>query len=441
MPFLPIKIDDIVRRKIMGGGRGKSFLRLLYVLIEGFFDEQLSLRASSLVYTTLLTFVPLLAVSFSVLKAFGVNTRLEIMLYYFLEPLGEKGADISFTVIKFVEHMNVAVLGVVGLSTLMYTVISTISKIEASLNFIWHERGTRPLSQKFSSYLSILLVGPVLAFTAFSLMVSFKSAYVVKHLLALPGIGRLTYEAGKVFPYILAWAAFALLYIFLPNTRVRLKSALAGGLFAAVSWGVMGWAFTSFVASSSQYSAIYSGLATLFLFVIWLYWNWLVLLSGARVACYHQHPAYFIRRGEERVTSRIRERTALRLAALIARNFYSDGRPMDAAALTEFLGIPASILQDVLSALVRNNVLTATAGDPPAYLFMKDPEAILLKALIEAVRKEGEDVFCHPALCTTEPEIEAILEKMDDAVYGSLEKETVKGLASVSGSGRPVNNS
>jgi membrane protein len=429
MSFLPAKIDDIVRKKIMDGGRGKSFLRFIYVLIEGFFDEQLSLWASSLVYTTVLTFVPLLAVSFSVLKAFGVNARLEIMLYHFLEPLGEKGIEISFTVIKVMEHMNVAVLGVVGLSTLMFTVISTISKTEAALNSIWHVKGTRPMSQKFSSYLSVLLVGPVLVFTAFSLMVSLKSTYVVKHLLAVSVMGPLAYVAGKVFPYLLAWTAFTLLYIFLTNTLVRFKSALAGGLFGAVAWGVLGWAFTSFVASSSQYSAIYSGLATLFLFVIWLYCNWLVLLAGARVACYHQYPAYFIHADEETSSGRLKDRDTLRAVALIARNFYSGGRPLNTASLAAALGTPVYILRDLLSSLVLGGVLTTTADDPPAYLFTKDPAIISLMTVLEAAGAENRDLSCLQGRCPVEPEIEAIIAKMNEAVAHAIEKETVKDLA------------
>jgi membrane protein len=436
MPFLPAKIDDRVRRKITHSGRGRSFFRFLYVLVESFFDEQLSLRAAGLVYTTLLAFVPLLTVSFALLKALGVNTQLEITLYYFLEPLGEKGADISYTIIKFVERMNVAVLGAVGLSTLMYTVISAIGKIESALNSIWHVSGTRHLGQKFSNYLSVVIVGPVLGFTAFSLMVSLKSAYVVKQLLSLPGIGPLAYGAAKAVPYLLTCTAFTLLYIFLPNTRVRIKSALTGGCFAAVSWGIIGWAFTSFVASSSQYSAVYSGLAALFLFVMWLYWNWLVLLAGARVAYYHQYPGYFRSEAGDQMSGRMMERTALRLVALIAGNFYSGRGPLDAASITTTLGVPAHAIQDVISALVRNGVLAATAADPPAYLFMKDPEATSLAEVMNAVRTEGEDVPLHPAHHPAEPEIEAILIKIDEAVSASLSKETLKDLGRASESFR-----
>jgi len=431
MSFLPTKIDALVVKKISVDGRGNSLLRSFYVLIGSFFDEQISLRAASLVYTTLLAFVPLLAVSVSVLKAFGVNTQLEITLYYFLEPLGEKGVDISYAVIQFVEHMNFAVLGAVGLSTLMYTVISAIGKMESALNSLWQVRGARHLSEKFSSYLSIVMVGPVLGFTAFSLMVSVKTTFVERGLLSIPGIGWLALGAASLFPYVLVWTAFTLLYLFLPNTRVRLRSALTGGGFAAVSWGFMGWAFTSFIASSSRYSAVYSGLAALFLFVIWLYWNWLSLLAGAKVAFCHQHSGCFAHRAVQQGSSRMRERTALRLLALMARSFYSGTKPPDAASVAEELGVSAQASHQVILALIKSGVIAATAADPAEYLFIRDPETISLKDAIEAVRREDEVTPYVPAQYASEPEIEAVITKMDDAASAALEILTVKGLVRV----------
>jgi membrane protein len=430
MPFLPKKIDASVRRKIGGPGAGscKAVLRLLYVLAEGFFDEQTSLRAASLVYTTLLAFVPLIAVSFSVLKAFGVNAKLEIMLYYFLEPMGEKGIDISLTVIKFVEHMNVAVLGALGLSMLLYTAVSAVSKMEAALNQIWHAAGSRSLRQRFTSYLSVLLVGPVLGFTAISLIVSLKSSYVLRLLLSESAAGHLAYAAGRVFTYLLVSAAFVLIYLFLPNTRVRPRSALAGGCIAGITWGVMGWAYASFVASSAKYSAIYSGIAALFLFIIWLYWNWLVLLAGARVSFYHQHPRYFMQGEGSAVQGLARERAAMGAAALIARNFYSGGRPMETASIAGRLGIPDAALQQVLSALVKCGILMAGAGEPHTYLPARDPGTISLKDIVEAVRSGTGGTVSAERGGPSEPAIEEVLKVMEEAVSASLSAKTLKDL-------------
>ncbi|MGE5299352.1 MAG: YhjD/YihY/BrkB family envelope integrity protein [Acidobacteriota bacterium] len=445
MSFRPAKIDDRVRNQLTDSERGRgaftSFLRLFYVLASSFFDEEISLMAAGLVYTTLLSLVPLLAVAFSVLKAFGVSTKLEIMLYYFLEPLGEKGVDISMTVISFVEHMNVAVLGVVGLVTLLYTVVSTLSKIESALNAIWHVKETRPISQRFSAYLSIVLVGPVLVFTAMSLIVSLKSASVVEWILTLPGIGPLVYLAGRIFPYLLASVAFTLIYIFMPHTRVRLRPALAGGFFAAVSWGVIGWAFASFVATSSRYSAIYSGLAALFLFLIWIYWNWVALLAGAKVAFIHQHPSYFRFEKGTAATESFRERTALRTLALIGQSYYSGGKPPDAGSLSSAVGVPAPFLQDILSSLLQGGVLTATAGSPPAYLFPRDPGTISLHTVFVSLRQETASFISKSEGDSYDPEIEPVMKDIEAAIASALGNKTVKNLVETSHRKRPDEHS
>jgi membrane protein len=403
-------------------------MRLAYVLADSFFNKEISLMAAGLVYTLLLTLVPLLAVAFSLLKAFGVGARLEIMLYYFLEPLGQQGVDISMAIISFVEHINVAVLGAVGLVSLLYTVVSTVSKVESALNSIWQVEETRPLGQRFSAYLSILLVGPVLIFAATSLIVSLKSGFVVSWILRLPGIGPLLYLAGRIFPYMLVSTAFALIYLFMPHTHVRLQSALAGGLYAGVTWGVIGWAFASFVAGSSQYSAIYSGLAALFLFLIWVYWNWVVLLAGAKVAFIHQHPAYFTSETGLTATQGFRERTALHLLALIGQNYYAGKQPLDSGSLSSEVGLPVSLLNEILSPLMQGGMLAVTSGTPPAYIFPRDPETISLHEVIACLRQEALSCIPESERPADDSGIEALMKDIDRAIASALGTRSVKSL-------------
>ena len=164
-------VDEAVwRRPTEGRPRTQTWLvrltRLLLVLLRDLTQGQLTLRAMGLVYTTLLSLVPLLALSFSVLKAFGVYNQIRPALLTFLEPLGEKGIEITERVIQFIENINVGVLGSVGLALLLYTAVSLVQKIEESFNFIWHVSRARGIGERFSRYLSALLVGPLLVFSA-----------------------------------------------------------------------------------------------------------------------------------------------------------------------------------------------------------------------------------------------------------------------------------
>ena len=432
------KIDDFLMRKLwkedaVTARKTPLFriraLRLVYVIIKGLSEEQLILRAMSLVYTTLLSFVPVLAVSFSVLKAFGVQTRFLIALYYFLEPLGDGGIDISMKIIGFIENVNVSVLGSIGLSMLIYTVISTIQKIESALNYIWHIRGTRGFSQRFSNYMSVLLIGPVLFFSALGITASLMSSTVMKKLMAIQVFGVIIYIVTRIAPYALIAAAFTLIYIFLPNTRVRFRAALAGGIAAALLWQTIGWIFTSFIASSAQYSAIYSGFATLILFLIWLYWNYLTLLIGARVSFYVQHPQ-LLDAGDKTLTlnDRLRERLALSIMVLIGRSFHDGGQQWKFASLAERFGLPSEFVREVLAALEEVGLLVPTQGDPPAYLPAKDIGTITLNEIVSAVRIAGKDAPPAGKSGVWPPEIEDLMKHIEHAINTSLEGQTLKDL-------------
>lgn len=260
--------------------------RLTVTLIRDLADGQLTLRAMSMVYTTLLSLVPLLAFSFSVLKGFGMHNRLEPWLYQFLAPLGDKGREIGATVIGFVDNVKAGVLGSVGLLLLLWTVISLIQKVEAGFNYVWRVRTSRNIIQRTTGYLSVLLIGPLLMVSAIGLTATITSNTVVRHLLELEPFGSLMVLAGKLIPYLMVVIAFTVCYLFIPNTRVRPGAALTGGLVAGVLWETVGKLFASFVAGSANYTAIYSGFAVVLLGMFWLYISWLILLLGAQVAYY-----------------------------------------------------------------------------------------------------------------------------------------------------------
>lgn len=432
------KINDYLIEKLWDKNLktpGKSWtlpiklLRLAYIIFKGLTNEHLAMRAMSLGYTTLLTFVPLLAVSFSILKAFGVHTRIVIFLYYFLEPLGPKGVDLSMKIIEFVENVNISVLGFIGITILIYTVLSTIQKIESSLNYIWHIKDTRSFSQRFSNYMSVLLVGPVLIFSALGITASFMSSAFVEKLMSVEVFGVIFYFLGRVLPYVLICTAFTFIYFSLPHTKVRFSSALDGGIAAALLWQTTGWIFTSFVVSSAKYSAIYSGFATLVLFLIWLYWSFLILLVGAKVSFYKQHPQ-FIDTGKNAfiIGNRLKESTALMVMFLIGYHFYYKKHHWTFASLTERLGLPAEFVHDVITALEEKGLILSSGDEPPAFLPAKDIEIISLREVVDSVRISGVNFHVSDSEHLSLPEVDRIMKLMDDATDNSLEKETLKKL-------------
>ncbi|MBT6913771.1 MAG: YihY/virulence factor BrkB family protein, partial [Rhodospirillaceae bacterium] len=295
-------------------------LRMAAAIARDLTKGQLTLWAMSLVYTTLLSLVPLLAISFSILKGFGVHNQIEPMLLSLLEPMGEKGVEISERIVEFVDNVKVGVLGSLGFAMLFYTVISLMQKIERAFNTVWHVSQARSIGQRFRDYLSVLVIGPALVFAAVGIGASIASLSIVGTLSAIEPLGSLINFAGKLIPFLMISAAFSFMYAFIPNTNVEPRAAISGGLAAGLMWNLLGWIFASFVVGSAKYTAIYSTFATLMFFMIWLYVGWLILLIGANIAFYVQHPAYLRGQGgRQRLSHRAREKLALTLITLIAQ--------------------------------------------------------------------------------------------------------------------------
>jgi len=409
-------------------------LRIALALGRDLTQGQLNLRAMSLVYTTLLSIVPLLALSFSVLKAFGVYNQVGPMLLNFLEPLGDKGAEIAERIMQFIRNMNVGVLGSAGLALLVYTALSLIHKIESAFNFIWHVSQPRKIGERFTRYLSLLLIGPLLAFSALGITASVMNMELVRGLLALDSVGYAAYAFGRLVPYLLVIAAFTFAYVFMPNTRVQLRAALVGGAVGGVLWQTAGWAFAEFVSGSTRYTAIYASFAILIFFMIWIYLSWLILLFGASVAFYCQHPEYVLAQGgEPRLSNRMRERLAFGVMHRIAERFRS-GRPaVSLPQLTRELGIPVHALQAVIDALREGGLVTQNDEDPPGYLPARDLSQVSAVQLLQVVRAAGEAGSLTPSRLALAPDVERALQQLDAAGAEALAGITLDQIAAGAG--------
>jgi membrane protein len=409
---------------------GVKVLRLVIVLVRDVTHGQLTLRAMGLVYTTLLAIVPLLAISFSVLKAFGVHNQVEPMLLSFLEPLGEKGVEITERVLDFIENMNVGVLGGVGLALLLYTAVSLVHKVEEAFNYIWHVHRGRSIGERFSRYISALMVGPILIFAALGVTAGAMSLAVVRGALQIEAIGWLALQAGRLLPYALIVGAFTFLYIFIPNTRVRIAAALAGGLIAGIVWQSAGWGFAQFVVASTRYAAIYSSFAIMILFMLWLYLSWLILLFGSSVSFYVQYPEYVVKdSGEIRLSNRMSERLALVIMSLIGR-YHLEGRtPWTLDALSRELRMPIRTVDNVLTGLRERNILTTTGDEPPGWLPVRDLDQVSVKQVIDAVRTFGENDYLRPEALRGPESVELLLERAEDAAEAALCDTSIMDLA------------
>lgn len=416
--------QNVVRRVVYRA------IRLLFVMGRELASGQLNLRAMSLVYTTLLSLVPLLAVSFSVLKAFGVHNQIEPLLFNLVAPLGEQGNEIVVNVLHFVENMRVGVLGAVGLGLLIYTVISLIQKVEETFNYVWHSKATRSFSRRFSDYLSVIMVGPVLVFSALGMTATMMSSTMVQAIIAIEPFGSLIILLSKMVPFFLIIGAFTFVYMFVPNTRVKFSSALIGALVGGALWQFSGMVFAGFAATSTKYAAIYSGFAILILFMIWLYLSWLILLIGSQVAFFAQHPEQ-IRLGSRRVplSGRFREELAMMVLVRIAHRFVYSQPPCSLDCLTQQLDVPGERIAEVLELLQeRDLVMMAGDDEQPVYLLLHDPASTPVDTILHTLRRPDEEQAIMERRLNITPLVSTLFERVDGVQRESLGAMSLRDL-------------
>jgi len=333
--------------------------RILWVVGRDLAEGKLNLQAMSLVYTTLLSLVPALAIGFAVFRTFGYDAYLKSFLIDFLAPLGDRGTEITQTIIGFVDRVDVGLLGSVGVAMLIYTVVTMILKVEFAFNQIWHVQTGRSLAQRVKDIVSMGVLGPIVFFGVLSIFANVLSNSLAESAIALEPVRTAIDTGRRIVPYVIVVAGFTLLYAFVPNTRVKFPAALAGALVAGIAWSATGWVFAAFIVSSARYIAIYSAFASLFFFMIWLYLAWLILLIGCSVAYYVHNIAHLSPIvGVVQLTQRQTERLALQALLLVYKAFGEGRQGWNETELSAKLNLPNEALDQLLARLMRGQFLS-----------------------------------------------------------------------------------
>ncbi len=414
MPATPIR-----RLPIIGA-------RYVFALLRELSSGELSLRAMGLVYTTMLSIVPLLALSFSVLKGFGYHRQLEPLLLSFLQPLGPRADELAANVIEFVDNVSGSALAGVSLFLLLFTALSMVQKVEDSFNFVWRVDRPRSFGRRFSEYLSVLLVGPIIMTIAMGLMATVTSTAAVERLQNIAPLGGLIVTAGEFMPYVLVGSVFSFLYAFVPNTSVHIRSALAGGLLAGVSWAATGKLFAEFVAGATRTDAIYSGFAIVIVAMLWMHVSWLILLLGAQFSFYHQNPDYLgLGRRVSSVSNELRERLAISVMLLVATDFDQPGHGWREPSLAAKIGVPRHQVESIVGALRDSDLLAETTEQRlvPA----RDLRRIKLAEILDAVRGSLTEQLAAPPVAWNET-VDALSLRIKDSILGALGEQSLADL-------------
>ena len=398
--------------------------RYPYAVIRDLVGGQINMRATALVFTTMLSMVPLLAFSFIILREFGghAGRDLQPIVLEFFRPVGAGADELTREVLEFAGQLRRSVVGIVGLAFLVWSLIGTVQKVEDSFNYVWRVPQARSLGRRIWEFLSLLVVGPVLVGGFIALTHTAIVAGPVQLASSLPLLNRLMSLGVHVAPYLMVTTLFTFLYMFIPNTRVRFIPALSGAVVAGVLWAAVGIAFTGFVEYSSRLTLVYAGFAAVVAVVMWTYLGWLILLSGAQLSFYIQHPSY-LRFGMRPLylSAAEMERLALTISFLVAHNAQT-GRPRYTLdSLATDLGVTGLALHPLVAALEQAGVLNF-AGEE--LLLARDPSELALIDIVEAARHQHSGKPLSRAL--TIPGISQLVDEVDTARRASCAGRTLR---------------
>jgi len=369
-----------------------SLLRVLrypYAVVRDLARGEINLRAMGLVYTTLLSVIPLLAFSFAILKIFGGHRDLEPIVYEFFRPVGgAAAAQLTARVVQFANRVSRGVVGPVGLALLAWTLVGTFKKVEDSFNFLWHVEQPRGFARRVTEYTALLIAWPVLLVGFISLSQAALNSAPVQEMVRLPWLQRLRGTGIHLAPYAMVTVFFTALYVMIPNTRVRWRAALTGAVVAGSLWAAVGKMFTAFVVYSTRLQFVYAGFAFVVAALLWTYFGWVILLAGAQLSFYVQNPAY-LRLGLQqlRLSSVELEDLTLKIMYLIGSAHVAGGRRWTVSRLADELGLPGIAVAQMVGPLERAGLLTVTEREQ--LLPARDVGHIGVYEILEVARQQS----------------------------------------------------
>jgi len=396
--FLTVDIWRIRLNKITGV---RFFLikqlRTIILALRGFDEDKCQLRASALTFYSLLSIVPVAAMVFGIAKGFGFERVLEKQLLTRFSAQQEVITQIINFSRSMLENTKGGIVAGIGVVFLFWVVIRVLGNVESSFNEIWGIKKARNLGRKFSDYLSVMLICPILFIASSSITVAITSRaeYITDKIAFLATFSPIIFGIIKLIPYLFICGLFAFIYIFIPNTKVSFKSGILAGIVAGVIYQVVQWGYINFQIGVAKYNAIYGSFAALPLFLIWLQISWLIVLFGAEISFAHQNvETYEFEPDASTVSYSFKKLLSLRIVNLLIKNFSKGEKPCTATQMAHELEIPIRLVREILFELDNVGLVSETFDENEeikTYQPAMDSDVITVKKVIDTLEQRGTD--------------------------------------------------
>jgi membrane protein len=360
------RINDIIWRTPLSEiSKGKTFifkqLRIFLLAAKGFSNDKISLRASALTFYSLLSVIPIAAIGFAIAKGFGLEANLKELIFQKFQSQEQVLTFLQTEAENAIKATQGGYIAGVGIIILFWSVMSLLNHIESSFNHIWQIKSSRPWMRKFTDYLTIMLIAPVFIILSSSITV-FISTGLNEFISKAPILDFFKPVISFLFkfaPYIITWTTLTILFIIMPNAKVKFIPALVSGIIAGTILQGIQWLYIDLQFGITKLSAIYGSFAAIPLFIVWMQSSWIVVLLGAEISFANQNISRYEMESEALHISNYQKRAlVLMIMHMIIRNFSLGERPISAEYIAINLKIPVRLARDILQDLSSANLVS-----------------------------------------------------------------------------------
>lgn len=417
--------------------KGKSFvirqMRIIVLAARGFMNDRVQLRASALTLYTMLSIVPFAAIAFGIAKGFALDQKLQELLVKEFQSQPEVLTWILNQANSAIQATRGGYIAGIGIIILFWSVMSLLDQIESSFNHIWQIESSRPWLRKFTDYLAIMIIAPIVLILSSSInvfvnkeLVDFMARSSILEFFK-PLVGFLI----KLAPYVLTWAALTVLFLIMPNTKVRFVPALVSGIITGTILQILQWLYIDLQFGITKLSAIYGSFAAIPLFIIWVQSSWIILLLGAELSFANQNVSRYEFESESLNVSSYQKRAlVLMIMHMIIRNFTVGEKPISSEIISKTLKIPVRLVRDILLDLTNCDLVSVIheyEHEERLYQPAMDVNKLSVSYVLTRLDKKGSElkIFVKGKEYNR---ITSMLEKFDKLVANSDSNILVKDL-------------
>ncbi|MDD5614236.1 MAG: YihY/virulence factor BrkB family protein [Candidatus Omnitrophica bacterium] len=370
--------------------KARAFFRKPVLFLKNtiyyFEKDSCKLHAAALSFITILTLIPFLALIFAISKGLGIQSYLQDIIIQKI-TLGKQ--EIVLNILQYIENTNLKNLGTIGIVFLLLTAIRLLGTIEAVFNSIWDVKAQRRITRKISDYMTVVFLCPIFIFITFTFTgIALSSSSIFQNLLKHSVISSAYIYFMRLLPFLSIWVALSIFYMFMPNTKVKLSSGLLSGIIAGTIWQIFQWAYIEFQIGITRYNAIYGTFATIPVFFVWVYLNWVLILFGAELGYVFQNRKHIKQLGiKDKDDSLLELNELYGILRFLVGNFNSGKFPLIYEEIILKSGFEKSKIVRVIDYLNIRKVIIKRDGE---IFFVKNPCSIKLIDVIP-YREENSD--------------------------------------------------